>query len=37
VEDAIWEGVREVFMGNKSVEEALRDTETAARRAAKGA
>jgi multiple sugar transport system substrate-binding protein len=30
VEDAIWEGVREVFLGNKSVEEALRDTETAA-------
>jgi multiple sugar transport system substrate-binding protein len=37
VEDAIWEGVREVFLGNKSVEEALRDTETAAGRAAKGA
>ena len=37
VEDAIWEGVREVLLGNKSVEEALRDTETAAGRAAKGA
>jgi multiple sugar transport system substrate-binding protein len=37
VEDAIWEGVREVFLGNKSVEEALRDTEAAAGRAAEGA
>lgn len=37
VEDAIWEGVREVFLGNKSVKEALRDTEAAAERAARGA
>jgi multiple sugar transport system substrate-binding protein len=36
VEDAIWEGVREVFLGNKGVEDALRDTEAAARRAALG-
>lgn len=34
VEDAIWEGIREVFMG-KSVEEALRDTEVTAGRAAR--
>jgi multiple sugar transport system substrate-binding protein len=34
VEDAIWEGIREVFLGNKGVEDALRDTEAAARRAA---
>ncbi len=33
VEDAIWQGIREVFFG-KDVEEALRDTEEAARRAA---
>jgi maltose-binding protein MalE len=33
VEDAIWQGVREAFLG-KGVEEALRDTEEAARRAA---
>jgi multiple sugar transport system substrate-binding protein len=37
VEDAIWEGVRQVFLGNKGVEEALRDTEAAARCAAEGA
>ncbi|MDQ4128336.1 MAG: extracellular solute-binding protein [Actinomycetota bacterium] len=36
VEDAIWEGIREVFLGNKGVEEALRDTEAAAGRAARG-
>jgi multiple sugar transport system substrate-binding protein len=35
VEDAIWQGLREVFFG-KDVEEALRDTEEAARRAAEG-
>jgi hypothetical protein len=33
VEDAIWQGVREALLG-KSVDEALRDTEEAARRAA---
>jgi len=33
VEDAIWQGVREALLG-KSVEEALRDTEEAAQRAA---
>src|SRR5215213_6429778 len=37
VEDAIWEGVREALLGNKSVEKALEDTEAAARRAAEGA
>jgi len=37
VEGAIWQGVREVLLGNKSVEETLRDTEAAARRAAEGA
>ena len=37
VEDAIWEGIREVFLGNKGVEEALQDTEAAAGRAAEGA
>jgi hypothetical protein len=37
VEDAIWEGVREALLGNKSVEKALKDTEAAARRAAEGA
>jgi multiple sugar transport system substrate-binding protein len=36
VEDAIWQGVREALLGNKSVEEALTDTEEAARRAAEG-
>jgi multiple sugar transport system substrate-binding protein len=35
VEDAIWEGVREALLG-KGVEETLRDTEEAARRAARG-
>jgi multiple sugar transport system substrate-binding protein len=35
VEDAIWEGIREVFVGNKSVAEALRDTEEAAGLAAR--
>ncbi len=34
VEDAIWEGIREVLLGSKSVEDALRDTEAAARCAA---
>jgi multiple sugar transport system substrate-binding protein len=37
VEDAIWEGIRETLLGNKSVEKALEDTEAAARRAAEGA
>jgi multiple sugar transport system substrate-binding protein len=36
VEDAIWQGIRETLLGNKSVEEALEDTEEAARRAAEG-
>jgi multiple sugar transport system substrate-binding protein len=36
VEDAIWEGIREALLGHKSVDEALEDTETAARRAAEG-
>jgi multiple sugar transport system substrate-binding protein len=36
VEDAIWQGIREALLGNKSVEEALEDTEEAARRAAEG-
>jgi multiple sugar transport system substrate-binding protein len=35
VEDAIWQGLREALLG-KGVEEALRDTEEAARRAARG-
>jgi multiple sugar transport system substrate-binding protein len=35
VEDAIWQGIREALLG-KDVEEALRDTEEAARRAAEG-
>ena len=35
VEDAIWQGVREALLG-KGLEEALRDTEEAARRAARG-
>jgi multiple sugar transport system substrate-binding protein len=34
VEDAIWEGIREALLGNKSVEQALSDTEAAARYAA---
>ena len=37
VEDAIWQGVREVLLGNKGVAEALKDTEEDARRAAEGA
>jgi multiple sugar transport system substrate-binding protein len=36
VEDAIWEGIREVFVSGKSVEDALSDTEAAAGRAAEG-
>lgn len=36
VEDAIWEGIREALLGNKSVEKALEDTEAEARRAAEG-
>ena len=36
VEDAIWEGIREVLLGNKGVEDALRETEAAAGRAARG-
>lgn len=34
VEDAIWEGIREALLGNKNVEQALADTEAAARHAA---
>ncbi len=37
VEDAIWEGIREALLGNKSVEKALEDTEATALRAAEGA
>ena len=36
VEDAIWEGIREALLGNKSVEQALKDTEAAAKVAAEG-
>ena len=36
VEDAIWEGIREALLGNKDVGEALRDTQEAAVRAARG-
>jgi multiple sugar transport system substrate-binding protein len=36
VEDAIWEGIREVFLGNRGVEDALRETEARAGRAARG-
>ena len=36
VEDEIWQGIREALLGNKSVEQALEDTESAARRAAEG-
>ena len=36
VEDAIWRGIREALLGNKDVKEALRDTEEAAGRAARG-
>jgi multiple sugar transport system substrate-binding protein len=34
VEDTIWEGIRETLLGNKSVDQALADTEVAARHAA---
>jgi maltose-binding protein MalE len=34
VEDAIWQGVRAALLGHKSVEEALRETEDEANRAA---
>jgi multiple sugar transport system substrate-binding protein len=37
VEDAIWQGIREALLGNKGVEEALKETEEEARRAAEGA
>ena len=37
VEDAIWQGISETLLGNKDVEEALKDTEVAAKRAAEGA
>jgi multiple sugar transport system substrate-binding protein len=36
VEDAIWQGIREVFLDNKGLQEVLRDTEEAAGRAAEG-
>lgn len=36
VEDAIWKGLRKVFVGNKSVKDALRETEEAAGLAARG-
>jgi multiple sugar transport system substrate-binding protein len=36
VEDAIWQGIREALLG-KNIEEALQDTEAAARHAAEGA
>ncbi len=36
VEDAIWQGIREALLGNKSVEETLKETEETARRAAEG-
>lgn len=36
VEDAIWKGIREALVGDKSVEEALGNTEAAAKRAAEG-
>ena len=36
VEDAIWEGLRKVFVGDKSVKDALRETEEAAGSAARG-
>lgn len=36
VEDAIWAGIREALLGNKSVETALEHTQGAARRAAQG-
>ncbi|MGI9049888.1 MAG: extracellular solute-binding protein [Rubrobacteraceae bacterium] len=34
VEDAIWEGIREVLLGKKDIEQALEDTEAAAKVAA---
>jgi hypothetical protein len=37
VEDALWEGIREALLGNKSVKMALEDTESASRRAAESA
>jgi multiple sugar transport system substrate-binding protein len=37
VEDAIWQGIREALLGRRSVEEALRETEAEASRAAEGA
>ncbi len=37
VEDAIWQGISETLLGNKDVEEALKDTEVAAKNAAEGA
>jgi multiple sugar transport system substrate-binding protein len=37
VEEAIWAGIREAILGNKSVEKALEDTEAAARRTAEDA
>ena len=37
VEDVIWQGVRETLRRNKGVNEALKDTEEMARRAAEGA
>ena len=36
VEDVIWQGAREVLLGNKGVAETLKDTEEDARRAAEG-
>jgi multiple sugar transport system substrate-binding protein len=36
VEDAIWQGIREAILGYKEAEEALRQTEAAAGRAARG-
>jgi multiple sugar transport system substrate-binding protein len=36
VEDAIWQGIREALLGHKGAEEALRQTEAAAGRAAQG-
>ena len=34
VEDAIWQGIREALLGNRSIEEALQETEDEASRAA---
>ncbi len=36
VEDTIWQGIREALLGHRGVEEALRQTEAAAGRAAEG-